>query len=489
MRARLLLSVAVATLSLSVPPSYAQTADRDRTGGETLKPEQGESGTHAKTPGHEAKQHGAREQRGEAQSRERRDAAEQARESNRPGAGESAEKAARQDERSKEERHGPGAKKSEKHGAKSEDHGRGQALQGEHGQAAQGERGRAAQGEHGQTLQGEQKRELGARKEHGAHPAAQGAREAEKQEQPGRAGATATEQERRGEAARAGRDERQGQAEQQGRNAPERSQGLEPGQEAGREMNRGGAGRDEAAQGVDRRRETYGYAGREQRGGVRLDERQQSRVREIIDQRGVRGIPRNEFNVQIGAVAPPSVQFYPLPPEVVSIVPQYRGYDFVRVEDEIAIIDPGSRRVVSMLGAEGPLPGGPGFEERQGGYGAYERREGGRYGSMQREEGRYGARGGRRGEAYGYAPRVRLDARQERALYGSVMREAHQNLRQVCVRVGERVPQSVDLEPVPRNIAADAPDIERYDYFILNDQVVLVDPDSRVVVDIIQEPR
>jgi len=30
---------------------------------------------------------------------------------------------------------------------------------------------------------------------------------------------------------------------------------------------------------------------------------------------------------------------------------------------------------------------------------------------------------------------------------------------------------------------------ERFDYFVLNDQVVLVDPDSRRVVDIIEDPR
>jgi hypothetical protein len=42
---------------------------------------------------------------------------------------------------------------------------------------------------------------------------------------------------------------------------------------------------------------------------------------------------------------------------------------------------------------------------------------------------------------------------------------------------------------VPRRIDAEAPDVERFDYFVLNDQVVLVDPDSRRVVDIIEAPR
>jgi hypothetical protein len=215
----------------------------------------------------------------------------------------------------------------------------------------------------------------------------------------------------------------------------------------------------------------------------------------------VQRISPNIFSPRIGAVVPPSVQFYPLPPAVISIYPQFEGFNYVMVGEDIAIIDPADREVVTVLdegGAGGVYGYGYGDEEREGIRGGYEGREGrfegregryeGRYGSAQREE-RYQGSRERRGEAYGYAPRVRLDTRQERALYRGVMSESKSNLRQVCVRVGDRVPQSVDLEPVPRAIAADAPDVERFEYFVLNDQVVLVDPDTRIVVDMIKEPR
>jgi hypothetical protein len=69
------------------------------------------------------------------------------------------------------------------------------------------------------------------------------------------------------------------------------------------------------------------------------------------------------------------------------------------------------------------------------------------------------------------------------------MSEARDKIRQVCVRVGDRVPNFVELAPVPRTIAAETPDVERFEYFVLNDQVVLVDPETREVVDIIEEPR
>ncbi|MDJ0447498.1 DUF1236 domain-containing protein [Methylocystis sp. JR02] len=472
MRARLLLSVAITALSLGMPQSYAQNPARDQPGGEPQKPAQAEPAARPQKPDEQ----GARERRGEMQSRERGEAKGE-REAASPGANESAEKAARQEERHPEQRGAAvkhGEKKGEKHGAANENLDRTPGAQ------------------------TERRREHGAKQTPGGQPGAetrgskaetQGAKEAEKQDKTGRAGSAATENERRGERAagaeersRSATEQRTPGAEQRAPSAAERA----PGQERTGEETKRGA---EATQGGRvQGRETYGYAGREaQRGGVQLDARQESRVRDIIEQRGGRRISRTDFDVRIGAIAPPSVAFAPLPPEVVSIVPQYRGFDYVMVEDQIAIIDPNDRRVVSMLDVGGgPMPGGPAYEERGGRYGggAYERRDGGR----QAQRGGYGRRE-RGGEAYGYAPRVRLDARQERTLYRGVMRQARENLRQVCVHVGDRVPDYVDLAPVPRNVALDAPDVERYDYFVLNDQVVLVDPDSHVVVDIIEEPR
>ncbi|WBK00378.1 DUF1236 domain-containing protein [Methylocystis parvus] len=242
----------------------------------------------------------------------------------------------------------------------------------------------------------------------------------------------------------------------------------------------------ESARGADQAGATATARDRQERGAARLSRGDQRRVREAIERKGGRSFSHDEFDVRIGAVAPPNVQFYPLPPEIAGIAPQFRGYQFVRVEDDIAIVDPNTRRVIAMLDEERPTAT-YGYEEGEGGYrGDNDRRERGRFGAAERDEGRYaeGRRG--RGETYGYAPRVRLDARQERSLYRSAMRDARASLRQVCLHVDDRVPEFVDIDPVPRQVAADAPDVERYDYFVLNDDVVLVDPDTRRVVDIIE---
>ena len=41
----------------------------------------------------------------------------------------------------------------------------------------------------------------------------------------------------------------------------------------------------------------------------------------------------------------------PLPPTVIEIVPQYRGYDYFLVGDQIVIVDPDTLEIVAVLPA------------------------------------------------------------------------------------------------------------------------------------------
>ena len=48
---------------------------------------------------------------------------------------------------------------------------------------------------------------------------------------------------------------------------------------------------------------------------------------------------------------PEHVHYYPLPAEVVTVYPEWRGYDYIMVGDQIVIIDPDTRAVVFILEA------------------------------------------------------------------------------------------------------------------------------------------
>jgi hypothetical protein len=54
------------------------------------------------------------------------------------------------------------------------------------------------------------------------------------------------------------------------------------------------------------------------------------------------------------------------------------------------------------------------------------------------------------------------------------------------VTVGMSVPSSIELQTVPETIVSDVPSVKGYRYFVWNDEVVLVDPTSRKVVQIIE---
>jgi Protein of unknown function (DUF1236) len=48
-------------------------------------------------------------------------------------------------------------------------------------------------------------------------------------------------------------------------------------------------------------------------------------------------------------VVPRTVRIFDLPPDIVTIVPAYRGYKYVIVEEEILIIDPRTLRIIAVL--------------------------------------------------------------------------------------------------------------------------------------------
>ena len=43
------------------------------------------------------------------------------------------------------------------------------------------------------------------------------------------------------------------------------------------------------------------------------------------------------------------VSFHPLPIEVVTIYPEWRGYEFIMVRNQIIVIDPATLEIVAVL--------------------------------------------------------------------------------------------------------------------------------------------
>jgi hypothetical protein len=76
--------------------------------------------------------------------------------------------------------------------------------------------------------------------------------------------------------------------------------------------------------------------------------------------------------------------------------------------------------------------------------------------------------------------RINLTEAKQRMLFEAVRRkEVPEGSVQAELADGATVPADITLEPVPQAVVVQKPMIERYRVFVANDQVVLVDPDTR----------
>lgn len=175
---------------------------------------------------------------------------------------------------------------------------------------------------------------------------------------------------------------------------------------------------------------------------VRISEQQRTTVRERLSRSAERNRVTNvNFDIRVGASVPRNATLHVLPPDVVEIVPEYRGYRYVYVSDQIVIIDPNDYVVVAVLGGDG--------------------RTAGRRFSIAADD------------------RVFIRSHVDR---GAVFR-----LGIGGISIGMSLPETVELRPLPSVIVERVPDLRDHRYFIYEDDVVIVDPRSREVVEVLAD--
>jgi Protein of unknown function (DUF1236) len=90
----------------------------------------------------------------------------------------------------------------------------------------------------------------------------------------------------------------------------------------------------------------------ERGGSVQLSEDQRSQIKTIVGREHGPRLSKNvNFSISVGTRIPRNVHFAVLPEEIVRIVPQYRGFDYFLVEDEIVIVDPRTLEIVAIIPA------------------------------------------------------------------------------------------------------------------------------------------
>lgn len=171
-----------------------------------------------------------------------------------------------------------------------------------------------------------------------------------------------------------------------------------------------------------------------------VSEGQRERVRETFKKRDFdrdfrKAVIDVDIDVRIGTYIPRRYDLYVVPDYIVEIVPTYREYRYVIVEDEICIVDPDTYVVVAVYDYAGP-------------------------------------RGG---------DRLTLTSAEERYILEHVERDDALDI-DVDVDIGGPLPRSVELLTFPDDVLDEVPQVREYRYVVIDDDVLLVKPDDNELV-------
>jgi hypothetical protein len=92
---------------------------------------------------------------------------------------------------------------------------------------------------------------------------------------------------------------------------------------------------------------TVGQAG----AGAKLSTEQRTKITSVIREQHVAPVEHVDFSISVGTRVPRNFSFHPLPADIVTIYPDWRGYEFFLVRDQIVVVDPRTFEIVAVLEA------------------------------------------------------------------------------------------------------------------------------------------
>jgi hypothetical protein len=176
---------------------------------------------------------------------------------------------------------------------------------------------------------------------------------------------------------------------------------------------------------------------------------------EYIVRMNVWSRPPWEFPATVGATVPGWVQVFGVPTEIVAVYPEFAGDEFVVVGDDIAVIEPASRRIVAMISRTSNaivLDAPPSTT----------------------------------GLAPPLEPRVRLTRAQTVTIRTVLRDRACRYQRPGDFFVGSLMPAAAPVCAFPERVVAAVPEIGDFRYLTRRNEVVVVDPANDRVVTVIR---
>lgn len=187
-------------------------------------------------------------------------------------------------------------------------------------------------------------------------------------------------------------------------------------------------------------------------GVVSLNVQQRTQIGQTIARHNVKPVRNVNFSIAVGTAVPRSIQLRALPTDLVTFVPQYRGYSYFVVEEQIVIVEPSSTQIIAVI----PYSGGT------------------------------ATRAAAPAPTKSRAVKLSTQEREVIRRHTSERRSSDAPARKASRRysVGDEVETTEIIETFPETVYREAPSVRRYRYLRQDDNVILVDPDDHRVVDV-----
>ena len=171
---------------------------------------------------------------------------------------------------------------------------------------------------------------------------------------------------------------------------------------------------------------------------VQLSEEQRTNVHQtLIKESNLNRATNVNISVSVGTRIPRSVHLAPLPASIISVVPAFRSYQYVVVNDEICIVDPNSFEIVEVIAAPG--------------------------GRTARTDSRQGHTA------------LMLTEEEKAIVLRSVESDRGSTLALGSLNEGSSVPRGAHVQPFPDRVVQQVPKLKGHKYFTAEDRVAIVD--------------
>ena len=84
-------------------------------------------------------------------------------------------------------------------------------------------------------------------------------------------------------------------------------------------------------------------------GAKQLNTEQRTSIRTVIKEQNVKPVTNVNFSIAVGTQVPRTVTFHPVPRQLVTIYPDWQGYEYFLVDDQIIVVNPRTMQIVAVL--------------------------------------------------------------------------------------------------------------------------------------------